>query len=347
MEPAPTVEISPRRVAAKNRAFTLVELMVASAIFLILLGVIFTITSNTSKLWKSTNAKISTFQNARAAFDALTRNLSQATLNHGYDYYDSSWKRRDPLSTTFIPAHYGRWSDLHYLSGPATEVLPTSIGEVSTHAAFFQAPLGRVEDVVEYADSTSLVNAIGYHIEFADAGKYEPRPNFLESPAKPRKRYQLLQTIQPSEELSIYDPALQASNPRAWVDRALASQRTRVMAENIIALVILPMAKQEDTSLAPDYTYDSKPANYDEVRSHLLPPLIQVTLVAIDEDSAVRLQEKHGNAAPPLVPADAFKSAANYADDLDKLKQRLEGAEGGFRVNYRIFTATIQTKEGR
>ena len=335
------------RSALPQRGFTLVELMVASVIFLILLGVIFTITSNTGKLWKSTNAKISTFQNARAAFDAMTRNLSQATLNHGYDYYDSSWKRRESPLQDFTPANYGRWSDLHYLSGPASSILGAGAGDVYTHAAFFQAPLGRVEDVVKYADSASLMNAVGYQVEFADAGKYEPRPKFIGDPKKPRMRYQLLQTIQPSEGLAIYDATSQKGDARAWIKKALAAQHTRVLAENIIALVILPMANQGDTSLAPNYLYDSAPTTYDPDRSHLLPPLLQVTLVAIDEDSAIRLQEKHGNTPPPLVPTDAFTSAANYDSDLQRVKDKLDSGEGGLRINYRIFTATIQTKEGR
>jgi uncharacterized protein (TIGR02599 family) len=329
------------------RGFTLLELMVASAIFLLVLGLVFTITNQTSKLWKSTNAKISTFQGARAAFDALTRSLGQATLNHGYDYYDSSWKRREAGATTFTPAHYGRWSDLRYLSGPAADVLPSGGADRVTHAAFFQAPLGRVEDADKYAESAGLMNAIGFHVEYADPADYEPRPQFMNAPSNGRKRFLLLQTIQPSEALAIYDPAKAGTNSKDWITRALASDQTRVMAENVVALVIMPMKEPGIPVKSGDFAYDSFPLTYDPEISHLLPPMLQVTLVAIDEDSAARLQQVNGGARPNLVPAGAFKAPSAFEADLDDLKKTLNGDNGGPRLNYRVFTSTIQTKEKR
>lgn len=335
-----------RRFSSGAAGFTLLELLVASTIFLVVLALVFAVTNQTSQLWKSTNAKISTFQNARAAFDSLTRNLGQATLNHSFDYYDSTWKRRDPAAASFVPAHYGRWSDLRFLSGPASSVIPSgSTGAPRlTHAVFFQAPIGRVENAARYGESVGLLNAIGYQVVYADPADYEPRPNFLDDPVNPRKRFLLLQTIQPSERLAVYDPA--AANNK-WIERALDTNQTRVLAENIVALIILPMDQQGDTTLAPLYSYDSYPPGYDDLRSHLLPPMLQVTLVAIDEDSAARLAKIHGSGTPGLVPDSAFTTAANFESDLDDLKKTLNGENGGPRLNYRVFTATLQTKEKR
>ena len=81
----------------RHRGFTLVELLVSTAILAIILLVIFSITQQTGRVWKSSQAKIEAFQGARAAFESITRKLGQATLNGYYDYFDGSGRTpRDP-----------------------------------------------------------------------------------------------------------------------------------------------------------------------------------------------------------------------------------------------------------
>ena len=133
----------------------------------------------------------------------------------------------------------------------------------------------------------------------------------------------------------------------------------RVMAENVIALVILPKVAEKDRgadtkkvgSLAPDYQYDSwrilaedtgakgtlRVAN--SARDNLLPPIVQVVMVAMDETSALRL-------TPGQVPdwtigeRPLFRKVDNEADliaDLGELETRLQAA----RVNYRVFSTDV------
>ena len=78
--------ISPARVrrlpgAARWRAFTLVELLTAMAVFMLILVVLFSAISQTSSVLRQSTTRIEAFQSARMGFYLLTRSLSQATLN--------------------------------------------------------------------------------------------------------------------------------------------------------------------------------------------------------------------------------------------------------------------------
>ncbi len=114
------------------------DLLVSTVILAIILVVIFSITQQTGRVWKSSQAKIESFQSARAAFESLTRKLSQATLNGYYDYFDANGRTPKDPSYDGKPARYGRQSDLHFISGPGLLTHPAQV----SHAVFFQAPLG-------------------------------------------------------------------------------------------------------------------------------------------------------------------------------------------------------------
>lgn len=334
----------------RSRGATLLELLVGSVILFILLGLVFTITTQTSTLWKNTNSQIGAFQDARAAFDALTRNLGQATLNHYYDYYDNGWNRRTSSAAAFIPSHYGRYSELQYISGPVDQLFGAKAGARQSHALFFQAPLGRVDNKTNYANASSLINALGYYVEYGPNTGTLKRPKFLQSStAAPRENFRLMEWVQPAEKFRLYDTTLSASDPLSWFITPIeGGTEPRMFAEDIVALIVQPKSDQDDTALAPEYHYDSNPAtdlastNYDPDRSHLLPPLIQVTLVAIDRVSAERLKPSD---AAGLYSPDLFKNASGYATDLQKLENALKGSGGKPKLNYRVFTTTVATRE--
>ena len=94
-----------------------------------------------------------------------------------------------------------------------------------------------------------------------------------------------------------------------------ADPSVRVLAENIVALVIMPKLSKSDEDnlkaanspyqLCPYYIYDSSLTSNPGVSAtgsaaatinpkNQLPPIIQVTMVAVDERSAKRLDEKYG-----------------------------------------------------
>ncbi len=113
----------------------------------------------------------------------------------------------------------------------------------------------------------------------------------------------------------------------------------RVLAENVIALIILPKRSVNDTpagatELAPNFSYDSrlyqtKPGDsLAMLTRNQLPPLVQVTMVAIDEKSAARLESRAASAsAPPdLGLGELFKTSGDgtqLTKDLATLEDTL------------------------
>ena len=372
--------------------FTMVELLVASTILLLIMVLTLEITSKTNSIWRRTRSRIDTFQESRAAFEAMTRNLSQAMLNPYWDYVDSAGKPRDPALTSFVPSQYVRQSELHFISGPATEVLQKVNGsngqplQSATQCVFFQAPMGVSEAAANSTGSAttlpSLLNVSGYFLEFGDGAALRPRflANSHRSPL--RNRFRLMEVSQPSEALGVYQWISQASkagtlNPATlhkWFvdplneDAAAASTSSapggrrvkRALAENIIALIISPKRSANDgpdgTEIAPKYSYDSRlyQSTPTDSRAKLtrnqLPPIVQVTMVAIDETSAARLESR--SAAPSIPPdfglSDLLSTSGKgvqLAKDLATLEMTLN--DDAHRVTYRIFSTDVSILQAK
>ena len=96
----------------RARAFTLIEVMVSTAVIGMLVLILATITNETSLIWRRTTAKAEQFREVRAAFEHMTTTLGQATLNTYYAYDDPDAPRR-----------YERRSELRFICGPTTELL--------------------------------------------------------------------------------------------------------------------------------------------------------------------------------------------------------------------------------
>ncbi len=109
-----------------RRGFTLIEILVAIAVLSVLMVLVFSVIEDTSRIWRRSTAKIEAFQDARNAFQLITRTLSQATLNVYYDYFDSggssmaAYQRASNSSAleSFTPDRYGRQSELSFQIGP-------------------------------------------------------------------------------------------------------------------------------------------------------------------------------------------------------------------------------------
>ncbi len=345
-------------------AFTLVELLLSTAVLALIVMMLAAMTNQTAATWRYTSGKIEQFSGARDAFESLTRQVGQATLNTYYDYFDASGQRRTPDNAgLFVPKNYGRQSELRFISGSMDrdnryggESVPPLAADASrprpTHGIFFHAPLGYVEDTPLHGGLQGLLNSWGYYVEF-DSDERN-RPPFLQGAtgiAPPRWRYRLMEFMQPSEKMETY------SKPDDWFAPAVNQQGTpqaHVLAENIVALIIQPALAPKDeqeltppptvagTALAPGYFYDSTKKNPNPALNpqHQLPPMVRVTMVAIDEPSAIRLAS--GSEMPDFGLEDLFRtdssnSAASYEKDLATLEATL--AEK--RCSYRVFTTTV------
>lgn len=322
------------------RAFTIIELLAAVAIFSVILVVIFGVTQQTGNAWRSTTSKIDAFQGARAAFESLTQTLGQATLNTYYDYYDAAGARRTVANaSSFIPASYGRYSDLHFVAGKSL----LGSDQIS-HAVFFQTPAG-YSDQADFQDMETLLNATGYYvIHSADSSL----PAFLDSvPNKPKQRfrYRLVEFLQPSQQLEVYA----GTTGMDWFKTPLANDMVRPLqiAENVIALVVLPKrpARDSASALPPEFEYDSRAGSSkpQALTQHQLPPLVEVIMVAIDEPSAKRLESENGSSAPDLGVSTLFRDAADLEDDLQDLEDSLNAK----RITYRIFRTTVALRNAK
>ena len=356
--------------------FTLIELLVATTVLLLIMALVLSMTDQTSKVWRSSTAKIQSFQGARAAYDTMTARLRQATLNTYLDYYDNETppEPRNPSNgSSFVPYYYARDSDLHFVVDQCSNIFTGTPALHPAHAVFFQAPMG-FTTTSSYGPMQNMLNACGYYVEFnTDKPSFPP---FLGSSTvvHERYRYRLMEFLQPSEANTIYKYPYPVNGTPAlydqWFENFLPTTTSQVnspttgapyhvLAENIIALIISPELASSDQSIAPNYTYDSRAGTITNVYHHQLPPLLRVVMVAIDEPSAIRLIPDGTTTAPTFISTlfqgttklfqtpynPPFNASApvsnpppnNLDADLNTLSQVLIA----HKVNYRIFDTDI------
>jgi uncharacterized protein (TIGR02599 family) len=306
---------------ARQSGFTIVELLVATAVLMLLMALLLSALNSSMTIWTRGASKIQSFQQARAAYEAMTRKISQATLNIYWDY--------DTDAAT-NPIGYRRQSELQFLSGPTANILPGA-GNSRTHSVFFVAPLG-------YATTTtnlqSLLNACGYYLDF---GPDSPPSPLTASYAK--SRFRLMELWQPTENLGIYGANKPSGSPaNTWYSTNGAS----MLAENIIALIIRPrLPQREDPTgnalVTSGFIYNSFNSNTSNTL-HQLPPVVQVTMVAIDERSALR--NENGTSMPDYGVTNfsqLFTTPADFQQDLKKLEDGLISKN----ITYQIFDTLV------
>lgn len=333
-----------QRFRPRAAAFSLVELIVAATLLVVMFGFLLAIADQTTRIWSSSTAKVEQFRGARVGFERMTGHLSQATLNTYWDYNDPN-----------APTRYERRSELRFISGAAKTLIgaggpPTGV----THAIFFNAPTS-VSGKPEYRGLANALNTIGYFVEFGDDAARRP-PFITDEMVAPQWHFRLMEFIQPTENFSLYQ--FTSGNPnntsRAWFTDAGNAAMKRVAVENVVALIITPrLAKAEETPLqsnathsplAPDYTYDSTTTNASALLNpkNQLPPVVQITMVAIDDRSADRLDPGPGG-ADVLGVSSLFSDTRKSAEDLSALETLLAAK----RARYRIFTTNVHIRAAK
>ena len=332
-------------------AFTLVEVLVSSAILVVILGFMLTVSDQTSRIMRSTTGKVEQFREARAGFERITTRLSQATLNTYWDYDNPT-----------APTRYERRSELRFRSGDAQALLGNN-GTKSRlgHCVFFNAPLGLVETDT-YRGLGNVLNTVGYFIEYGDDKVL--RPAFITEAIMPLKwRWRLMEFAQPTESFNVYKFTSGNSknyNLTTWFKDAVndtAKPISRVMAENVVALIITPrLSKAEETPLqggnpdfsplAKDYSYDSMSFNTDARLNprNQLPPIVQVTMVAIDEKSAGRIAESD---MLGIYDKTKFTNTADFTADLSLDSTKTDSLEKklvSLKAQYRVFTTKVHIR---
>jgi uncharacterized protein (TIGR02599 family) len=242
-------------------------------------------------------------------------------------------------------------------------------------------------------NTENMVNLLcgrGYFVEWGDDLSF--RPPFLSglNTVPPRSRLRLMEYSPTAEMNRIYDSSLRplvdtltgTNNGKRWFNEGThaaltsvvqASETvatrafTRPVAENILALVISPQvettgnASAPPYSIAPQYLYDSTlttnpgatASSSPQGTRHLLPPILKVTMIALDERSGEFLSRDENESMRNEVlstTAGLFQSAASFATDLDGTEEEpgtLEALLLEKKLTYRVFTTTIALKQAR
>ena len=340
-----------------KKGFSLVELLAAMTILLVLMLLMTMLMNQVQSSWRFGEDRISQFREARVAFDLITKNMSQATMN---TYWDYSYNSQNQIQS------YKKRSELHFYVEHA-DAVESKLGlsnRMSGHAVFFQAPLGFS---VEYRNLGNLFNGRGYMVVHGSDRLF--RPSFVETD---RVRYRLMEFRPPAEANQVFQDAIDEIEAddsaeqffNDWWNQGLGighggfEDHLNPLAENIILLVVSPMDSLDSQSknrysdsndIAPNYTYDSNnPAVVGFGQQ--VPPLVRVTMVAIDESTAVRLEDKYKEAKPNIVPSGLFRIADNYNRNLSALIEEFnEGNQDDTEVtiNYRVFSTTIMLRASK
>ncbi|WP_166442535.1 Verru_Chthon cassette protein C [Phragmitibacter flavus] len=337
----------------KARAFTLIELLLSITIMSIVLATATSMLSTSLNQLRASEGTFGQFQETLAAFESMTNRIATCQIKPFYDYeYPGG-------NTAGVPTKYELQSDLHFVSGLASGGTTSLLAGANypSHAVFFQGTYGITQNT-EWQGLGNLLNSWGYFIEFgSDATN---RATFLTtSGIAPRFRYRLKELQVPAEDLKIYANNLSgintssASNLYSWFRVPSADPaKARTLAENIIAMIITPLTTNSSgalsNELAPSYHYDSRSYQYASSNlanrtRHRLPPMLRITLVALDENSAAKLEEENGSSVPELGIESLFTTASKYQEDIAAMEASLNAQQ----LRYRIFTSTIRLRNAR
>ena len=270
---------------------------------------------------------------AQDAFETVAAHLADATLETYEDYADAGGNF--PTNSAFVADHLARRSDLAFVCGPATGaggLLASSQRTTAGSAVFLAATEGVTQS---YANQglDRLLNDVGYFVEFGDD---DSQPAFLSFAH--RYRWRLRQVQQPSETLQVYSSA----SSSAWIQQLVPTgTAVPMLAENVIALVVLPERYAADTgaALSPAYAYDSRNVA-NTVTLNQLPPRVILVLAAIDEVSAERLAAQNGATAPSLVASTLFQAGTPAQLTLDIAT--LDASLTAQKIGHRIYQREIQ-----
>ncbi len=345
----------------RTTAFTLVELLVAMVVSLILVVMLVGVVDQINKTVSNTSLRMDAFQSAQSGFDIMTQKLANATLNTYYGYDSPS-----------APTVYIRLSDLHFYVAQNSDLTGSPINSTananSGHSIYFQAPEGYSNTSATYANTPGLLNACGYFVAFGSDKSYRP---MLFGSSRPKYRYRLMQAIQSTENNGIYAdqeilPSTQTppppsppeappwiGHPNPWFVPLNASALP--IADNVIALIVFnPSLDPAGNLISADYRYNSRQgipppplasSPDTALQSEQMPPVLQVSMVTIDEPSALRLDD--GTGAAPAIIENALKGkftvASSYAKDLSDLETTLAANH----IHYQTLATSITLRESK
>ena len=309
------------------RGFTLLEMLLAMAILGAVFLVIASAISMMQNTWTKVRGKADGLRNTRMALDVVAGRLAQATLATRWATETAEdgklvYKTASDLHfvsgpvNELLPQLTNAVGHAVFFQGPfGKDQQSKGSGAVTDK---------NLEDI---AKLNGTLNAWGYFVEYGP-DEHE-RPPFMNTPPDPerfpaRKRFRLLEFRQPAQELSLFEMTsdqprtLKINNAKSpdelfgWFRQALRpgltyeERHVTVVAENVVAFIITPLdpkKRQANSDLstpapfadAPDSSWNSRGyalnSSTPEAQRHSLPPALQLTAIAISEDTWMRFSE--------------------------------------------------------
>lgn len=325
------------RSGSRALGFTLVEMLVASTALVVILLLTASMVSHVSGLSSSGMGSGATFREARSAFETMNRVLAESVLQSYWDY-----------DTPADPEYYLRASELHFVMGRANALVTQD--DVVGNAIFAQAPIGWTEEAA-LKPHDGLLNTVGFYVRFSELPDLPP---FLNDQRPRTRAWRLWMVQEPAEEMTVYERYNgnpQGASDFTWFRPAMAEPRYHhALADHVILLLLRAGYEGPGGDWTESYHYDSRGLTATSTfpqapEVHQLPPVLYVTMVALETQTAERLLEQSEGAAYDLLPEDdtLFTNAANYQDDLAVLIAHLESRPiGGLPVKYRVFETTVR-----
>jgi len=314
--------------------------------------------SQMSNAIRTSSSKVEAFASAREGFTAVNRAISTATLNTYLDYFDASYANVG-ANANFVPAYYGRQSDLQFVindqsanaNGVNLAGATTGTLTMATHAVFFQSPLGYTTNGT-VTNPPGTLNQCGFflaygndptQVGFASWGTSSP------TTIANKARFRLYQWIRNADDGTGINTSTGIINTGTWNKPSWYLQ-SRPLAENVVAFVLRVPTTNNPTT-ATDYWWNSRTnwsSGSQPNQMNELPPFVEITMVAMDETAVNRLFAAN-NITSSSTAADAstalanvsittlFKTNSSYTNDLAALTAGLTSK----KIPYRVFTTTV------
>lgn len=341
-------------LAAKSRrllsGFTLVEMLVSTVILLILVIILASMSNYVTRIWRSSGSQADVFQASRSGMESMTSQLELATMNVFWDYDNPS-----------APTRYLRKANEAFVSGSAANLLTAAPAAVAVadvnpnavlmpgHAFFFQAPMGRTSN--NLVDNLQLLlNTCGFFIQYRNVNANTTLPGAGTPTA--RNRYCLMQVQSTAQEMSIYATKTGANSTwpsvtnNSWfnTNSLLSNTNSRMLAENIVLLLVRPMTTGTNgvrTDLSTTtYALDTRSGetnNPQPATASQLPPFVNLTLIGVAENTMLRKDTTKGYQFTTSDLSGLFTNPVNYDNDLKSFMNILSRE----RIDYRIFQQTV------
>jgi len=317
-------------------AFTLVEILVAMAIFAMLATLLFGVLSQVNKTWQQAQSQIEPRKSGRAILDYITRELEMASLPEvrGMNYSNTS---SSPDSTDL---------NLQFLENPSQ----ANSAFLNPHAIFWQAPVASVTTNGNMAE-------VGYFIRWDVSNPNNPRALLCRLLVNPSDTNYLIYSS-PNAWLS--DAILDSAAPGVKNTGDPANSYKGWFADNVIGLWARsldargnPITNSALNAAYVNYAYDSRKGYRYQVGTNViiksgfqsagttnqifatLPASVEVALVILDSRAASRLTQKpvYTNTWPP--------TATSFWTDVNRFVSNLPTA---VRSGSRIYSTRVALK---